>query len=100
MTCPNCNSGSTLIPVQKDVITKYKGRKYRKIAYGHRCMNCGESFVEDITKMEEFHRSIDDFMDKVDKETEHLTCNTCPSEPSCPYRWDLYNTNGDCLAMK
>ena len=31
---------------------------------------------------------------------EDLTCNTCDEKNSCLYAWDLYNTNGDCLAEK
>ena len=28
------------------------------------------------------------------------TCHECPDEKTCKYAWDLYNTNGDCLAYK
>ncbi len=33
---------------------------------------------------------------------EIYTCCTCPSKFNfeCPYAWDDYNTNGDCLAEK
>ena len=28
------------------------------------------------------------------------TCNDCPDNTSCPFAFDLYNTHGDCLAIK
>jgi hypothetical protein len=31
---------------------------------------------------------------------EEMTCNTCDQVEKCEYAWDLYNTKGDCLAMK
>jgi hypothetical protein len=30
----------------------------------------------------------------------NMTCNGCPQVGTCDLAWDLYNTNGDCLAMK
>lgn len=30
----------------------------------------------------------------------HFTCHTCPSQETCEWAWDMYNTNGDCLADK
>jgi hypothetical protein len=27
-------------------------------------------------------------------------CPTCPDKTTCAYAYDLYNTNGDCLASK
>ena len=29
-----------------------------------------------------------------------FTCNTCTAATTCAFAWDLYNTNGDCLAEK
>jgi hypothetical protein len=29
-----------------------------------------------------------------------MTCYGCADNQTCPFRWDLYNTNGDCLAEK
>ena len=29
-----------------------------------------------------------------------ITCEKCPHEPACKFAWDLYNTDGDCLAGK
>ena len=31
-----------------------------------------------------------------------VTCEDCPhnGDGDCEWAWDLYNTNGDCLAMK
>ena len=31
---------------------------------------------------------------------EDFTCSRCDRDESCEYAWDLYNTNGDCLAEK
>ena len=28
------------------------------------------------------------------------TCKDCECSKKCPFAWDLYNTNGDCLASK
>ena len=30
----------------------------------------------------------------------NYTCGKCVSKEDCPYAWDPYNTNGDCIAMK
>ena len=32
--------------------------------------------------------------------TKPSTCANCTSVDECPYAWDPYNTDGDCLAMK
>lgn len=29
-----------------------------------------------------------------------ITCEDCPHNDNCDFVWDLYNTCGDCLAMK
>lgn len=29
-----------------------------------------------------------------------ITCEDCPHNDDCEWAWDLYNTDGDCLAMK
>ena len=34
------------------------------------------------------------------KEKEKFTCYDCKNNDICKYAWDLYNTNGDCLASK
>ena len=31
---------------------------------------------------------------------EAMTCYRCPEAGTCRLAWDLYNTNGDCLADK
>jgi hypothetical protein len=31
---------------------------------------------------------------------EDFSCNECGAKDHCIYAWDLYNTNGDCLAEK
>jgi hypothetical protein len=34
------------------------------------------------------------------KKPEDLTCHDCEARGFCPFAWDAYNTNGDCLAEK
>lgn len=29
-----------------------------------------------------------------------LTCNDCPNKKTCPFAFDPFNTDGDCLALK
>lgn len=31
---------------------------------------------------------------------DEMTCNNCDQVTFCELAWDLYNTQGDCLAMK
>ena len=31
---------------------------------------------------------------------EDYTCFTCPEKETCPFAFDPYNTDGDCLAEK
>jgi hypothetical protein len=31
---------------------------------------------------------------------DEMTCNRCVDADTCSLAWDLYNTNGDCLADK
>ena len=31
---------------------------------------------------------------------DEMTCNTCLDNTNCEFAWDLYNTGGDCLAVK
>ncbi len=33
---------------------------------------------------------------------EEITCDDCPSakDGTCEWAWDVYNTDGDCLAVK
>ncbi len=28
------------------------------------------------------------------------TCNECDKKDKCPYAWDVYNADGDCLGQK
>lgn len=43
-------------------------------------------------------------MEELKKEEEHkkeeYTCFYCPENGSCPFAWDDYNLEGDCLAEK
>lgn len=36
----------------------------------------------------------------IEKLKDAVTCVGCAVNESCPYAWDGYNTNGDCLAEK
>lgn len=31
---------------------------------------------------------------------ESMTCSKCSESGTCEFAWDLYNTDGDCLASK
>jgi hypothetical protein len=35
-----------------------------------------------------------------DVNTIPITCQGCPHNDTCEFAWDLYNTDGDCLALK
>ena len=35
-----------------------------------------------------------------DYDIDRSTCSECSEANHCKYAWDLYNTNGDCLADK
>jgi len=37
---------------------------------------------------------------EVDEDINRSTCSECSETNNCPYAWDLYNRNGDCLASK
>ena len=36
----------------------------------------------------------------VDYGDDIFTCDHCEYAPKCPWVYDLYNTNGDCIEMK
>ena len=38
--------------------------------------------------------------EKYDIKLEDLTCHTCKDKETCPYAYDGYNIDGDCLAIK
>jgi hypothetical protein len=37
---------------------------------------------------------------KSDCSRREITCETCDINDTCDLAWDLYNTDGDCLAIK
>lgn len=40
-------------------------------------------------------------LEKIEKpDVKEFTCNECKANKTCPFAWDWYNTNGDCLAEK
>ena len=45
---------------------------------------------------------IQDFLDNTDipREERESTCSSCLSNKECEFAFDLYNTDGDCLAIK
>lgn len=99
MKCPNCDKENTLVPVRNESITKYRGRKLQQIVRGHRCISCQETFMT-ANDEKAYNEVVEMFITKVNKETNHYTCCACVVESQCPFRWDPYNTNGDCLQMK
>lgn len=98
-TCESCGKTGTLIPIQKQYSGRYKGRNFTKLARGYRCMECHESFI-DHANDEEIDKEFTAFVQKVDAATHNRTCNNCRRASECPFAWDLYNVNGDCLADK
>lgn len=99
LSCESCGKCGTLIPIQKQHTGRYKGRNFVKLVKGYRCMDCHESFIaplDDIKVEEEFQK----FVEKVDIATKNRTCNHCVRVAGCPFAWDQYNSNGDCLADK
>lgn len=46
------------------------------------------------------HRGYMSVLADWDKELTDCTCYNCKSQFDCDCAWDLYNYNGDCLAMK
>ena len=98
MQCPSCGEGNTLIPVEKDHVFTYRCKKLISTVFGYRCMQCHESFMDPLDKA--YEERIEAFIVRVNAETSHLSCASCLLVSDCPFRWDLYNTNGDCLWIK
>jgi hypothetical protein len=56
-----------------------------------------------LSKKELIKCAIDNLLTKsktIKKAEKESTCYKCISEKICPYAWDLYNYNHDCLAEK
>lgn len=70
--CPFCTEGTTYE-------CEWVDGKRGKILDSYKCLECGGTGIRD---------------NKI------FTCNECPDKGTCPDAWDLYNTNGDCLASK
>jgi len=44
--------------------------------------------------------AIDEHYHQYNVSYDQCTCATCPDVGTCPYAWDLYNTDGDCLGSQ
>lgn len=53
---------------------------------------------EEAFNQETIDRMVADGLDVPAKED--MTCHDCEHTGTCEFAWDLYNTNGDCLAQK
>lgn len=49
---------------------------------------------EDIQASEDYAATFEDVPD------EAFSCHTCNEKYDCPFAYDYYNLNGDCLASK
>jgi DNA-directed RNA polymerase subunit RPC12/RpoP len=99
MLCEYCGKSGTLVTVRKEHVAFFRGRKFKRIVVGYRCMDCHKSFINP-QEDELLEKDYQKFVIKVDKETKNYTCLHCSMNRECKYAWDLYNTNGDCLANK
>lgn len=99
MLCEYCGKEGTLVRIHKEYVAFFRGRKFRKVVSGYRCMDCQGAFI-DPAQDEELEKQYREFVVKVDKETRNYTCIHCNINRECVVAWDLYNTNGDCLPSK
>ena len=44
--------------------------------------------------------NMEEIFDEAGCDIDDCTCNDCSDKETCIYAFDLYNTNGDCLAEK
>ena len=54
--------------------------------------------MNDVDRTPQFVLTINGIIDTNDYPS--YTCTGCIGNSSCPYAFDGYNTNGDCLNMK
>ena len=40
------------------------------------------------------------YFEKINGKDAKCTCEGCEKEKTCPFTWDGYNSDGDCLASK
>jgi hypothetical protein len=56
---------------------------------------------EDSKKQAEKTRiALERVLEDVDVDNIEITCEECELNDNCEFAWDLYNTDGDCLAEK
>lgn len=58
--------------------------------------------IEQEKEVKEFQRTYKEYSEGGDIAPSDITCNNCPyeSNATCEWAWDMYNTHGDCLALK
>lgn len=62
--------------------------------------NYGEDQLDDGTREKLSRHERDRIIKKNKLPKDTYTCNTCPDADYCPYSWDVYNVDGDCLVEK
>lgn len=97
--CEGCGKLGTTINIRKEYGASFRGRNFRRSVCGYRCMECRESFI-DPAEDQRLEKEYQKFVQEVLEKTKNCTCVKCDRNNVCTYRWDAYNTNGDCLAMK
>lgn len=97
--CENCGKLGTTVKIYKEYVVKFRGHKFQRSVVGFRCMECREVFIdpECDKKLEADYQK---FVVDICAKTKNQTCVSCKDNMKCKFAWDLYNTNGDCLAAK
>lgn len=99
MPCDLCGTSDHSIRVHKEYNANFRGRNFRKIVIGFRCMQCECAWIDPEQDLV-LERDYQAFVAKVLEETKNCTCVQCKDNEICQFRWDDYNTNGDCLMAK
>lgn len=50
--------------------------------------------------MDEARLAMVEFLEENEYNWEEITCDGCPVVDDCVFAYDIYNTDGDCLALK
>jgi hypothetical protein len=55
---------------------------------------------EEHEKWDRIGMTLKEIEDKLGNDKELYSCFTCVGKEDCKFIYDIYNTNGDCLAWK
>lgn len=80
------------------VLNDENGKLFFKIVGPEPRMKNIEQYEDPIHVIEK--SAFDALQAELDKCAEIVTCIRCSEKTICPYAYDGYNTNGDCLAEK